>query len=229
MIKSMRVRTVELGVQSMDEEVLLKSRRGHTAEDVTRAVRMLKRVGLRAGVQLMPGLPGDSPERFSRTIEQVVALEPDMVRLYPALVIRGTELARMYARGSYRPLTLKQAVELCARAVSRFEERGIPVIRIGLMSSPSLLEQGRILAGPWHPALGFLVRSSIYLESILPDLPVPGTVNRIRLYAAEREIPLLRGYRNQGIRVIEQKTGAKVQGVWADNDLPQGRIRVEER
>jgi len=228
-MKAFHVRTVELGVQSLDEDVLLMARRGHTAGDVIRAVQILKRSGFKVGIQLMPGLPGDSEERFRATIEKVVGLDPDMVRLYPALVIEGTGLARMYAKGSYRPLTLEEGVNLCVDGVARLETNGIPVIRIGLMSSPSLIEERRIVSGPWHPAFGFLVRSAIHQKAIDPDLPAPGTAKRIKIFAPEREIPLIRGYKNRGIRIIEEKTGAEVLGITVDDTLPGGRVRIEKR
>ncbi|MBC8176420.1 MAG: radical SAM protein [Deltaproteobacteria bacterium] len=227
-MKAFHVRTVELGVQSLDEEVLSMAQRGHTAGDVIRAVQMLKRGGFKVGIQLMPGLPGDSEERFRATIEKVIGLNPDMVRLYPALVIEGTGLARMYAEGSYRPLTLEKAVNLCAQGVARLEVNGIPVIRIGLMSSPSLLEERRIVSGPWHTAFGFLVRSAIHQKAVEPDLPASGTAEEIRIFAPAREISLIRGYKNRGIRIIEEKTGAKVLGITVDDNLPGGRVRIEK-
>jgi histone acetyltransferase (RNA polymerase elongator complex component) len=226
-LEAWHVRTVELGVQSMDDRVLAMARRGHSTADVTEAVRLLRRVGFKVGIQLMPGLPGDSEETFQATIEAVVSLRPDMVRLYPAVVIAGTGLARMYEAGTYRPLTLHEAVRRCADGTIRLEGNGIPVIRIGLMSSPSLLEPGRIVAGPWHTAFGFLVRSAIHHRAIEPDLPTPGTAGEIRIFAPAPEIPLLRGYRNEGIRRIEEMTGATVIGIVADETVPQGRVRIE--
>jgi len=228
-MKAFHVRTVELGVQSLDEDVLSMAQRGHTAGDVIRAVQMLKKSGFKVGIQLMPGLPGDSAERFRATIEKVIGLNPDMVRLYPALVIEGTGLARMYAEGSYRPLTLEEGVDLCVDAVTRLETNGIPVIRIGLMSSPSLLEDRRIVSGPWHTAFGFLVRSAIHQKAIEADLPAPGTAKGIRIFAPERDIPLIRGYKNRGIRMIEEKTGAEVLRITVDDNLPGGRVRIEKR
>ncbi len=227
-LRSFHVSTVELGVQSLDEDVLSMARRGHTAGDVIRAVQTLKRGGFEVGIQLMPGLPGDSEETFRATIEKTIDLDPDMVRVYPALVIKGTGLARMYAEGSYRPLTLEEGVDLCAQGVARLEANGIPVIRIGLMSSPSLLEEGRIVSGPWHPAFGFLVRSAIHQKVIEADLPAPGTAEGIRIFAPAREISLIRGYKNRGIRIIEEKTGAKVLGITVDDNLPGGRVRIEK-
>ena len=227
-MKACHVRTVELGVQSMDDAVLAMARRGHSAADVIRAVQMLKRGGFKVGVQLMPGLPGDSEDIFRATIEKVISLGPDMARLYPALVIAGTGLARLYEAGAYQPLTLMEAIDCCVHGTVRLEANGIPVIRIGLMSSPSLLEAGRIAAGPWHPAFGFLVRSAIYHRAIEPDLPAPGTAGQIRIFTPEQEIPLIRGYKNRGVRTIEENTGAHILGIVVDDTVPKGRVRIEK-
>jgi histone acetyltransferase (RNA polymerase elongator complex component) len=223
-LESYGVSTVELGVQSMDDKVLLLSQRGHSASDTVTAFRVLKERGFKAGAQLMPGLPGDSPERFMETIDKVVALKPDMARLYPALVIRGTKLAQWYKQGTYTPLGLEETVNLCKEACIRLEDAGISVIRIGLMSSPSLLKQGEIMAGPWHPSLGFLVRSAIHLQKVKPSLPFLGKKSSIVLFAPEKETPLIRGHKNKGIQQIEAITGASVKGVLSDNSIPAGEI-----
>jgi len=226
-MKSNGVRVVELGVQSMNDEVLAHSQRGHSARDTVSAVHTLKSHGFRVGIQLMPGLPGDSTSTFMNTIEETIKLQPDTVRLYPTIVIRGTELARQYQEGKYQPLTLRQAVRLCEESCILLEANGIPVIRVGLMSSPSLLAKGQIVAGPWHPAFGFLVRSGIHQRKIKPYLPEPGTVNKFRIRAPEREIPLIRGYKNEGLAQIEKKTRAKVEAVVGDPEVHWGQIGVE--
>jgi len=228
MMKDCHVLTVELGAQSMDDDVLSLSQRGHRARDTIQSLQILRRYEFKVGIQLMPGLPGDSIEKFRSTITQVIALHPDMVRLYPALAIDGTTLALWHREGKYRPLGLGEAVEICAESCLRLEAENIPVIRIGVMSSPSLLEKGRIVAGPWHPAFGFLVRSRIYLSDIEAELPAPGAASRIRIRAPRREIPLLRGYRNEGLKWIEGRTGAEVIKVRPDDTLPSGKIRIEK-
>ena len=226
-MKRSGVRTVELGVQSMNDRVLTLSARGHTAEDSVCAVHLLRDAGFSIGVQLMPGLPGDSREIFLSTIDKVIALAPDMARIYPALVIRGTGLARLFQKGRYRPLKLDQAVEWCVESCMRLEKAEIPVIRMGLMSSPTLTEPWEMLAGPWHPAFGFLVRSSIYRKRIESQLPSPGEEQRIRVRARGSELSLLRGYRNEGLGWIASRTGAQVLSVEADLTLQPGRIEVE--
>jgi histone acetyltransferase (RNA polymerase elongator complex component) len=228
LMKSYGVLTVELGAQSMDNKVLSLSKRGHTAEDTVNAVKALRKKGFRVGIQLMPGLPGDSEKKMRSTVTEVIKLQPDMVRLYPTLVIQGTELARLYSEGRYRPMPLEKAVDVCIESCIRLEAKDIPVIRIGLMSSPSLLEKGQIVAGPWHPAFGFLVRSGIHQKGIEPDLPRHGEASKINIRVRKREIPLLRGYKNKGLEWIERKTGAKVNGIEHDDSIPPGRVRIEK-
>jgi len=228
LMKAYGVLTVELGAQSMDDRVLSLSNRGHTAEDTVKGVQSLREYGFRVGIQLMPGLPGDSNECFRSTITRVIDLHPDMVRLYPALVIRGTELVHWYSEGRYSPLSLEEAVEICMEGCMRLESEDIPVIRIGLMSSPTLLKEGQIVAGPWHTAFGFLVRSGIHLKKIASCLPEQGEVSQIRIHAPKREANLVRGYKNQGIEWIEQMTGAKVVGVESDDSIDFGEIRIEK-
>ncbi len=227
-MKDLGVRTIELGAQSMDEEVLVLSQRGHTAEDTIGAVHMLRAEGFRVGVQLMPGLPGDSQKKIRSTITKIIGLRPDMVRLYPALVIKGTKLAQWYEEGRYRPMALDEAVKICIESCMRLETENITVIRIGLMSSPSLLENGQIVAGPWHTAFGFLVRSGIHYKGIETELPRPGEALKIKIYAPKREIPLLRGYKNQGLARIEARTGARVTCVEIDDSIPSGRVKIEK-
>ena len=220
MLRRYGVETVELGVQSMDDRVLEETRRGYSAADVERGVARLRRFGFSVGVQLMPGLPGDSEARFAETVSRVIALDPDMVRLYPTLVLRRTRLARWYARGEYTPLSLDRAVDICAEACSRFEEKGIPVIRIGLYASTELLEDGGVLAGPWHPAFGFMVRSALYRKALDGLLPPRGEAREIAIRVHPREVSLARGYRNRGLRDMAARTGAETLKVLPD----EGRV-----
>ena len=227
LLKDFSVSTVELGAQSMDDNVLKLSQRGHTVKDIIESFYLLRERGFKVGIQLMPGLPGDSEEKFMTTVKEVVKLRPDMARLYPAIVINGTELARWYNNGQYRPLQLDEAVKICRESCLLLEERGIPVIRIGLMSSQSLLEKGQIIAGPWHTAFGFIVRSGIYQKKITHYLPGYMEAEEIRLRVPGREIPLVRGYKNLGLRLIEEKTGAKVAGIVPDESVPAGQVEVD--
>ena len=227
LMKSLGVSTVELGVQSMDDEVLRLSGRGHTSGDISESLKFLRSFNFKVGVQLMPGLPGDSEKIFLRTIDKVIDLKPDMARLYPAIVIKGTKLAEWYNNKRYRPMDLDSAVRICRESCILLEKESIPVIRIGLMSSPSLLKKGQIIAGPWHSAFGFLVRSDIHRKKIENYLPKPGEASKIGIRAPEREIALLRGYKNNGISLIEKSSGAKIEYIKSDDSVPSEKICVD--
>jgi histone acetyltransferase (RNA polymerase elongator complex component) len=211
----------------MDDEVLRQSRRGHRAADTVKASRLLKEHGFQVGIQLMPGLPGDSKARWRRSIAEVIGLQPNTVRLYPTVVIQGTQLARWYLEKRYRPLQLSEAVEACVEGCLRFEDHGIPVIRLGLMANPALLEEGRILAGPWHNAFGQLVRSAAYHARLESSLATIGLAKQVKIRAPAEDIPLLRGYRNQGLRILERRMGVRIRAVLPDEALAPGTIGVD--
>jgi len=152
------VRTVELGAQSLSNEVLHRSRRGYGAGDVVAAVSRVRERGWKLGLQLMSGLPGDSRDRFLGSVREAIRLAPDFARIYPTLVLKDTLLAHWRSSGSYAPLTLEEAVEWSAAALEMFRAGGIPIIRMGLHPDPELLKPGVILGGPFHPAFGYLVK-----------------------------------------------------------------------
>jgi histone acetyltransferase (RNA polymerase elongator complex component) len=175
------VETIELGVQSMNDDVLAQSRRGHTADDTRKAVARLKSVGYQTGIQLMLGLPADSAASALNTARAVVDLNPDLVRIYPTLVLAGSPLAAAFQAGRYSPLSLGAAVEQAKTLVHCLHQHQIPVIRLGLQAAEGLDDPATVLAGPYHPAFGHLVYASLYREAAqrllarikpLPDPPL---------------------------------------------------------
>ena len=159
-LKKYNVSLVELGVQSMDYKVLALANRGHSGDHVEKAFHLLKGAGLVVGGQLMVGLPGETTAGVLDGAEQLAALRPDMVRIYPTLVIHGSPLAKMFATGEYRPMSLNKAVVLCSRLKAYFDDKKIAVIRMGLQPSASLEKD--VIAGPYHPAFGELVMSRLF-------------------------------------------------------------------
>lgn len=151
LLKRYGVETVELGVQSMDDEVLRLSGRGHTAADTVRAVGLLKKGGFRVGVQVMPGLPGDTADTVLRTAEALVGLEPGFARIYPTLVLQETELYRMWREGRYTPWGLEEMTRVVAGVYDLFTSSGVPVIRVGLQPTRELEEN--LAAGPYHRSM----------------------------------------------------------------------------
>jgi len=157
------VETVELGAQSMCEEVLQLAGRGHTAQDVADASRLIKASGFKLILQMMTGLPGDSLDRTVDTAKKIIALDPDGVRIYPTVVVRDTPMYDDWLSGKYIEHTVEEAVRYCAAIVPMFEKAGIPIIRLGLNPTDEL-SAGAAAAGAYHPALGELVKSRIMLE-----------------------------------------------------------------
>lgn len=148
---------VELGVQTFDSGVLERSGRGYGGEVAMRACAMVREAGLELGIQLLPGLPGHDAALWREDVDRALSLQPDVVRIYPCVVMTGTGLADMHAAGEYVPWSLEEAVAECGFALLRFWERGVHVIRLGLAGEPDML--ARLVAGPWHPAFGNMVRS----------------------------------------------------------------------
>jgi histone acetyltransferase (RNA polymerase elongator complex component) len=148
----------------MNDAVLELSERGHDAADVRLAASLLKQYGFSLGVQLMPGLPGDTTSSFIQTVQDVIELDPDFVRIYPALVIRNTGLEQLYNSSLYRPLSMNRAVALTSRARQLFLNGNISVIRMGLQPSAEL--EQNIIAGPYHQAFGEMVVSRNWFRRI---------------------------------------------------------------
>ena len=166
LLQSYEVKTVELGVQSMNDDILVDAKRGHTAQEVVEAVARLKKRGMIVGVQLLPGLKGETWETILETAIAVVKLEPDFVRIYPVLVIENTELADQYRSGEYKPLSTEQAITYCAFLKEWFEEHNIEVIRTGLQSTDELDSGDSLVAGPYEPAMGELVVNEQFKQRI---------------------------------------------------------------
>ena len=223
------VRVVEVGAQSMDDSVLSASRRGHTAEDTRKSIRLLKDYGLKIGLQIMPGLPGDTLESILETGHKVAELKPDFVRIYPTVVVKKTVLEKWYATGRFKPLSLADAVELTKRLYLLFRARGICVIRMGLQATESLLEPGAVVDGPFHPAFGHLVHSAIFLDLAAREIEMQKTLSkRIALKVHPHDLPKLKGLKNHNIRRLMHKFDLEELQVLPDRAVPENALSVVE-
>ena len=162
-LKKYGVTTVELGAQSMCDEVLKLSGRGHTVSDVENSSRLIKAAGFELILQMMTGLPGDTDERSIETARRIIALRPDGVRIYPTVIVRDTALYDLWKAGRYAEHTVEDAVRVCAKLTAMFDEANIPIIRMGLNPTEDL-SGGDAVGGAYHPALGELVRSRMMLD-----------------------------------------------------------------
>jgi histone acetyltransferase (RNA polymerase elongator complex component) len=158
------VRTIELGVQSMDDEVLRLSNRGHTSLDSRRAARMIRDAGFSLGLQMMIGLPGDTLEKSLYTARKIVEMEAETTRIYPVLVIRGTPLEKLYRSGEYHAMEIPEAVTWTKQVMNIFENSSIRVIRIGIHPSDGLESRADLVAGPYHASFRELVMTEIWKD-----------------------------------------------------------------
>ncbi len=203
-LKHYGVTAIELGCQSMDDEVLHLNKRGHTAEDVINAAGLIKSYGFEFGVQMMTGLFGDTQEKCLETAEKLISLEPDTARIYPTVVLEGTELARLYKEGKYAPQSLEDAAQLCAELLMMFRQKGIRVIRLGLHSGGNV-EDGYV-AGAYHPAFREICESKIYLKKVM-DAIDSGRVQKgeIEITVGKRYVSMLTGQKKANINYLKDR------------------------
>jgi len=220
------VSLVELGVQSMDDKVLELSGRGHQYRDTLHAFSLLRAAGLKVGAQMMPGLPGESPSGAIASFRNILSMGPDLLRIYPAVVLQGTELARMYQKGGYCPLSLQEAVAICKVILHDAARAGIPVIRVGLQATDELSSGSEIIAGPYHPALRQLAQGARWYDLLLLLAKEIKPGSRLTICASKTEVSDVVGQKRENILRLEKITGATVAGVSADNALPAGRITI---
>lgn len=218
------VKTIELGSQSMDEQVLKLSGRGHTAEDTGRASAMIKKAGFRLMLQMMTGLPGSSPESDIRTGEELIKLRPDGVRIYPTVIIRETALYELWKAGKYREHTVEDAVSVCAELVKRFEAAEVPVIRLGLNPTDDL-SAGEAAAGAYHPALGELVYSRLYLQRAEALIEEMGCRGEVKLGVHPSRVSLMTGHKRCNIDKLKRRFGFEAVKV-IKSDVKDGEIVI---
>ena len=221
------VATVELGVQSMDDQVLVQAGRGHRASDTIRAVEALKERQLDIGLQMMVGLPGDSEARSLTTARKIADLDPDFVRIYPTVVVENSRLAQWFKKGKYLPLSLEDAVTLVKKIYLLFKQEGIEVIRMGLQASEDLEDDSSVLAGPYHPAFGHLVYSEIFWDKAIAAIEAAEFVkDTLTIFVNPRSISKMRGLNNSNIKSLKRKYRLELIDVLPDASLAEEELTV---
>ncbi|NLA40372.1 MAG: radical SAM protein [Smithella sp.] len=198
------VRTIEIGAQSFNDQVLRDANRGHDAQAIVRAMQCIRSHGLKSGLHLMVGLPGDTKENFLQTLDRTVELRPDTARIHPVVVFQDTALAEEFRAGRYRPLSLEEAVDWCRLAWETLAPAGISIIRFGLQLTPQMKKEGAVLAGPLHPSFGSLVYSAVFYSTVRKLLgDIPETARTLRFTIAESNQSHFRGYGGKNILAIK--------------------------
>ncbi len=196
-LKEYGVTAIELGAQSMDDSVLKANGRGHNAQAVVNASRLIKQSGFELGLQMMIGLIGDTPEKCFETAQKIAEIGPKTVRIYPAIVLKGTYLEKLVLNKSYTPVSVDAAVEMCKNLVLFFNKHNITVIRTGLHS----IDESQYVAGPWHPAFGELCESAIMLDAALNLLKNQPKGNYV-IYTSKNNISKMIGQKKQNLQKL---------------------------
>lgn len=198
-LKRYGVTAVELGAQSMSDEVLKANERGHTAEDVRRAAGIIKAHGIELGLQMMTGLYRDTPEKCLYTADEFIKLRPATVRIYPTVILKNTHLGELFESGEYESFSFDETVELCAKLLRKFIQKGVRVIRMGLHASSDV--ERDMLGGVYHPALREIVESRIFLEDLTAQL-VRFPKGKYRVYTDPKNLSKATGQKKSNINAL---------------------------
>jgi len=225
LLKKYGVKTIEVGVQSMIDDVLHLARRGHSAADTADAVSRLRDKGFEVGLQLMIGLPGDTCDRFLQTLDQVIELKPDFVRIHPTLVLKGAPLENLWRAGGYAPLSLDEAVQWLKKGILKLKKSSLQVARIGLQPTEELEKD--YLAGPYHPAIHQLIDSAIFFDMATSLLQTSQKNGQALFLCHPREVSNLRGQKNENI--LKLKNHFNLSGILIEGreEFPKGFLGLQ--
>lgn len=219
-LKGFGVTAIELGAQSMFDDVLLKNKRGHTADDVCKASSLIKKYGFSLGLQMMTGLYGSDEKKDILTSEKIIELSPDTVRIYPTIVLCNTDLEALYKSGTYKPMSLDAAVELVSDILSRFLETDINVIRTGLHT----IDTDKYVAGPWHPSFRELCDSTILFRKALQKLTKAGEYT---IFVNDKSLSKMIGQKRENINKLKER--GFICDVLADKNLGEYDLIIKEK
>ena len=230
LLKKYNVKTIELGVQSANDFILNKCKRGHSFEDVKKASKLIIKNRFNLGHQMMVGLPESTPKDEIETAKKLIKLHPKMVRIYPVLVIKDTKLAEDYINGEYKPNTLEQAVETCAVLVRLFRKKHIDVIRVGLQNTDEICnpdnENSQVVAGPYHPAFRQLVESRICYDEYAPKIKkLNNKIKAVKLLVKGDKINYFVGHKKENIKRIKELYNVDV-FIEKDDSVKDFKIRT---
>ncbi len=210
------VKTIELGLQSMDDAVLLACHRGHTAAQAEMACRAVVNAGFSLVGQMMIGLPASTAESEMLTAQRICDLGAAAVRIYPTVVFYDTPLCEMAQHGLYAPLSVEQAVERTAPVLQLFRARALPCIRVGLCATESLTSPDAVYAGPNHPALGELILGECLYQKVKEKVLQAGLAGQgIILEVPQKELSATVGQHRRNIEKLQRETGVTVHRVVA--------------
>ncbi len=202
-LKNYGVTAIELGAQSMNDDVLLANRRGHTADDVRKASKLIKEYGFELGLQMMTGLYKSDSKRDEQTALEIIKIKPDTVRIYPTVVLKNTHLGYLQEIGEYIAPTAEESAPFCARLLQMFEENNIKVIKLGLHSSETV--ESDMIGGAYHPAFRELCEGHIYLAKILEKLSEKDKNQQYVVYVNKKVLSKAKGQQKRNEKALKNQ------------------------
>ena len=229
-LKRYGVKTIELGVQSSSDYILRRAQREHTFEDVKKASKLIRKYGFTLGHQMMIGLPESTKNDEIKTAKDLVKLKPKIVRIYPVLVISGTQLEKDYQNEEYKPLSVDQAVETAKDLLTLFNKKHIKVIRIGLQNTDEITDpnnkNSQVVAGPYHPAFRQLVESAMWYDSISNKIKrINMKVKDVQIDANPYDINNIVGHKRCNIQKIDEMYDTNLI-VKANEKIKRGKFKI---
>ena len=230
-LKKYNVKTIELGVQSANNYVLAKAKRGHTFEDVKKASKLIRHHHFILGHQMMIGLPESTALDEINTAKALIKLKPKIVRIYPVLVIKQTELEEEYKKGEYEPLSIVQAVERCKDVATLFNKHKVKIIRIGLQNTEEITDpsnkNSEVVAGPYHPAFRQLVEGALWYDAILAKIKNFNTkVRVVELKANPEDVNNIIGHKKENMIKLKEDYEVEVI-IKPDFSIKQGKFELK--
>lgn len=229
LLKQYGVSIIELGLQSTDDNVLFLNGRGHTRKDIFDAVYNIREYPFKIGLQMMIGLFADNIKTINRTVEDILLLKPDFVRIYPTIVIKDTHLETLYKKGVYKPYTLERAVSICKELLLVFKKNDIPVIRLGLQATDDINYGKALVAGPYHPAFREIVETEIYRDLIEEEIKKYEIIGlkELIIYCHPRLSSKAAGFRKSNKNYFMKKYNFSRVKIIHLSDMKQDSIKVE--
>lgn len=209
MLKKYNVKTIELGVQSMDEEVLEASQRGHTEEDVIRASNLINEYGIRLGHQIMVGLPQSTIEKEIYSIKACLSLNPKQLRIYPVYVIEDSELYAMYKNSVYKPLSIAETMDRCTKIIAECAKTDVAIIRLGLQSTQEITSSNSNIYGPVSDNLAEYIMANIVRNKIEETIKDKNLGEDIIVHVKNKYVSICIGPKKINKVYFEQKYNVK--------------------
>jgi histone acetyltransferase (RNA polymerase elongator complex component) len=221
LLKDYNVRTIELGIPVFSDEKLRALGRHHSVKDLHETFDLLSQAGFMVGLQVMVGLPGETAEEIRSCVRHLLRLKPAFVRIYPLVVLRDTPLCTAFEEKCFIPLSLEEAVLRALFIYLHAEAHGVKVIKMGLTENEFI--KSEIVAGPFHPAFGYLVRSEAFYLAITSVCKERGLSGQMGILLNKRDVPHLIGHRRSNLKRLAEQ-GIQVE--WKESDLPPGDFQI---